>query len=112
VAQSVKKGGFQMPAAPKKSGFQVPVAPVQGSSSVTKHPIKESASKKPDESPSTKRVVVKGKDKKRNISDSKKGKQKPISKKAKKEIFKNAPKNPMNSYMLFGETTRKGKTCL
>jgi hypothetical protein len=96
-----------MPAAPpKKSGFQVPVAPVQGSSSVTKRPI----STKPDESSSAKTGVAKSK--KSSTSESKKGKEKPISKKAKKEMFKNAPKNPMNSYMLFGETTRKGKTCL
>jgi hypothetical protein len=103
VVQSTKKSGFQMPVAPKSF-----VAPSQGSSTIIKRPIKETISTKPNKSSTAKEVVAKSK--KSSTSDSNKGKDKPISKKAKKAMFSSAPRSAMNSYMLFGETTRKGET--
>lgn len=94
-----------MPVAPKSF-----VAPSQGSSTIIKRPITETTSTKPNKSSTAKDVVAKSK--KSSTSESNKVKDRPISKKAKKAMFSNAPKSAMNSYVLFSETTRKGEIYL
>lgn len=89
VVEPIKKSGFQMPVAPGRKSF---VTPVSG----------EVTSKKQNESST----------KKRSTSDSNEGKGKSNTKKTKKATFSNAPKNPMNSYMHFSMTARKGTVYL